>query len=160
MALYIPHSIFHLVRFLYVKLETFGPYYVCYSIGPAIRKCPSRWRKSHYSSIMLVAKPPASHLNISVRPKGLAFDEHWLACVKATWIQFSNTIIFIKLNIRIFKLLDFRKFFLVVLSQCWCPKDGLEGSRSALSIQNVLVSNLGSKATYFEFFYKNTRLAS
>ena len=28
MALYIPHSIFHLVRLLYVRLETFGPYYV------------------------------------------------------------------------------------------------------------------------------------
>ena len=28
MALYIPHSIFHLARLLYVRLETFGPYYV------------------------------------------------------------------------------------------------------------------------------------
>ena len=28
MALYIPHSIFHLARLLYVKLETFGPYHV------------------------------------------------------------------------------------------------------------------------------------
>jgi hypothetical protein len=28
MALYIPHSIFHLARLLYVKPETFGPYYV------------------------------------------------------------------------------------------------------------------------------------
>jgi hypothetical protein len=28
MALYIPHSIFHLARFLYVRPETFGPYYV------------------------------------------------------------------------------------------------------------------------------------
>ena len=28
MALYIPHSIFHLVRLLYVRPETFGPYYV------------------------------------------------------------------------------------------------------------------------------------
>ena len=29
MALYIPHSIFHLARRLYVSPETFGPYYVC-----------------------------------------------------------------------------------------------------------------------------------
>jgi hypothetical protein len=29
MALYIPHSIFHLVRLLYVRQETFGPYYIC-----------------------------------------------------------------------------------------------------------------------------------
>ena len=29
MALYIPHSIFHLARLLYVRPETFGPYYVC-----------------------------------------------------------------------------------------------------------------------------------
>jgi hypothetical protein len=28
MALYIPHSIFHLARLLYVKPESFGPYYV------------------------------------------------------------------------------------------------------------------------------------
>ena len=28
MALYIPHSIFHLARLLYVRLETFGPYYI------------------------------------------------------------------------------------------------------------------------------------
>ena len=28
MALYIPHSIFHLVRLLYVRPKTFGPYYV------------------------------------------------------------------------------------------------------------------------------------
>ena len=28
MTLYIPHSIFHLARLLYVRPETFGPYYV------------------------------------------------------------------------------------------------------------------------------------
>ena len=28
MALYIPHSILHLARLLYVRPETFGPYYV------------------------------------------------------------------------------------------------------------------------------------
>ena len=28
MALYIPHSIFHLARLLYVRPETFRPYYV------------------------------------------------------------------------------------------------------------------------------------
>ena len=28
MALYIPHSIFHLARLLYVRPETFGPDYV------------------------------------------------------------------------------------------------------------------------------------
>ena len=28
MALYIPHSIFHLGRLLYVRPENFGPYYV------------------------------------------------------------------------------------------------------------------------------------
>ena len=29
MALYIPHSIFHLAQLLYVRPETFEPYYVC-----------------------------------------------------------------------------------------------------------------------------------
>ena len=32
MALYIPHSIFHLARLLYVRPETFGPYYVPYDV--------------------------------------------------------------------------------------------------------------------------------
>ena len=38
MALYIPHSIFHLARLLYVRPETFGPYYVfidaCMNVHP------------------------------------------------------------------------------------------------------------------------------
>ena len=33
MALYIPHSIFHLARLLYVRPETFGPYYVQYHLN-------------------------------------------------------------------------------------------------------------------------------
>ena len=32
MALYIPHSIFHLARLLYIRPETFGPYYVLRSM--------------------------------------------------------------------------------------------------------------------------------
>ena len=32
MALYILHSIFHLARLLYVRSETFGPYYVYHAI--------------------------------------------------------------------------------------------------------------------------------
>ena len=31
MALYIPHSIFHLARLLYVRPETFGPYCVTFN---------------------------------------------------------------------------------------------------------------------------------
>ena len=31
MALYIPHSIFHLAWLLYVRPETFGPYYLGYT---------------------------------------------------------------------------------------------------------------------------------
>ena len=33
MALYIPHSIFHLARLLYDRPETFGPYYVVLSFS-------------------------------------------------------------------------------------------------------------------------------
>ena len=32
MALYIPHSIFHLARLLYVRPETFGPYYLPFHV--------------------------------------------------------------------------------------------------------------------------------
>ena len=34
MALYIPHSILHLARLLYVGPETFGPYYVRWCTKP------------------------------------------------------------------------------------------------------------------------------
>jgi hypothetical protein len=36
MALYIPHSIFHLTRLLYVRPETFGPCYVRHNFGSGI----------------------------------------------------------------------------------------------------------------------------
>ena len=41
MALYIPHSIFHLARLLYVRPETFGPYYVHFISGQrySLRNC-------------------------------------------------------------------------------------------------------------------------
>jgi hypothetical protein len=33
MALYIPHSIFHLARLLYVRPETFGPYDILFIVN-------------------------------------------------------------------------------------------------------------------------------
>ena len=42
MELYIPHSIFHLARLLYVRPETFGPYYVHENEGKD-EKC-EKWR--------------------------------------------------------------------------------------------------------------------
>ena len=38
MALYIPHSIFHLARLLYVRPETFGPYYVSFTSCFSVKK--------------------------------------------------------------------------------------------------------------------------
>ena len=40
MALYIPHIIFHLARLLYVRPETFGPYYVslCSTISRILKR--------------------------------------------------------------------------------------------------------------------------
>ena len=43
MTLYIPHSIFHLARLLYVRPETFGPYYVCYFSIPLDCVGPDVW---------------------------------------------------------------------------------------------------------------------
>ena len=43
MALYIPHSIFHLARLLYVKPETFGPYYVFSSYASVPYTYPSSY---------------------------------------------------------------------------------------------------------------------
>ena len=38
MALYIPHSIFHVARLLYVRPETFGPYYKSSKLPEAVLK--------------------------------------------------------------------------------------------------------------------------
>ena len=38
MALYIPDNMFHLARLLYVRPETFGPYYVHISFCMVFRK--------------------------------------------------------------------------------------------------------------------------
>ena len=42
MALYIPHSIFHLARLLYVRPETSGPYYVHVANTILMKICVSR----------------------------------------------------------------------------------------------------------------------
>ena len=44
MALYVPHSIFHLARLLYVRQETFGPYYVT-SVRGTYTYWAQRWQK-------------------------------------------------------------------------------------------------------------------
>ena len=50
MALYIPHSIFHLARLLYVRPETFGPYYV-----PTQRQSFEIWNFSRTASLLRVS---------------------------------------------------------------------------------------------------------
>ena len=45
MALYIPHSIFHLALFLYVRPETFGPYYICVTKLPIAQYTLPEWKK-------------------------------------------------------------------------------------------------------------------
>jgi hypothetical protein len=55
---------------------------------------PAAGGKTHCPSRVAVAKPLASHLKVSIKPKGLAVADHGLACVKATWILFSTTITF------------------------------------------------------------------
>ena len=54
MALYIPHSIFHLVRLLYVRPENFGPYYVHLSI-------PSSFSHSVFPSRSFIRNFPLPH---------------------------------------------------------------------------------------------------
>ena len=45
MALYIPHSILNLARLLYVRPETFGPYYVYFlPSGPYFSSVKSEWK--------------------------------------------------------------------------------------------------------------------
>jgi hypothetical protein len=74
MALYIPHSIFHLARLLYVRPETFGPYYV-----PTFNYERDHINKEHYlppcflsSVCVLLYESIRLHLpqccNLQVRP--------------------------------------------------------------------------------------------
>ena len=54
MALYIPHSIFHLARLLYVRPETFGPYYVAFLSSPstALNVCSQYMSKAREESFV------------------------------------------------------------------------------------------------------------
>ena len=75
MALYIPHRIFHLVRLLYVRPETFGPYYVF----PSLCFNPEVWsimflRKACVSSTNLHALSTQKFINWAIaawKPKNL-----------------------------------------------------------------------------------------
>ena len=58
MALYIPHSIFHLARLLYVRPETSGPYYVIYKSPINLRILFSR---SLYTGLTQIILMEASH---------------------------------------------------------------------------------------------------
>ena len=55
MALYIPHSIFYLARILYVRPETFGPYYVSFHVPAGKRVLPPMVRKLYQRSGRLEA---------------------------------------------------------------------------------------------------------
>ena len=52
MALYIPHSIFHLARLLYVRPENFGPYNVLLGVqawtGP---ECSKKLRLTDFKTV-------------------------------------------------------------------------------------------------------------
>jgi hypothetical protein len=61
MALYIPHSIFHLAWLLYVRPETFEPYYVYISSNYGnISKKFNTW--FHFSHILLM--PLTTHITV------------------------------------------------------------------------------------------------
>ena len=63
MALYIPHSIFHLARLLYVRPETFGPYYV---------------HREHSTNVMHLCNSTWDHHSVT----GKRTTEH---CIKMSW---------------------------------------------------------------------------
>ena len=61
MALYIPHSIFHLARLLYVRPETFGPYcvpeYYSYEILKCVCVCVAQLTRSPWSLDLRSSRP-------------------------------------------------------------------------------------------------------
>ena len=86
MALYIPHSIFHLARLLYVRPETFGPYYVCCSV----------FVHTHYHAVLcivlvlvlgmlllygLLSQPIVDRVYIYCVSLSLVFSYHNTSCV-------------------------------------------------------------------------------
>ena len=60
MALYIPHSIFHLARLLYTRPETFGPYYV--AIACCVLLLADRNTYAVLSFVVSVMFPKHGHL--------------------------------------------------------------------------------------------------
>ena len=64
MALYIPHSIFHLARLLYVRPETSGPYYVLCSLSAgSYFTCPKS-KHNCGDSVRVTSKPSNSYLQV------------------------------------------------------------------------------------------------
>ena len=68
MALYIPHSIFHLARLLYVRPETFGPYYVYVYIYIYLISTFLLWARIMYvyalnrrRNLVFSSRPPGAH---------------------------------------------------------------------------------------------------
>ena len=111
MTLYIPHSFFHLVRLLYVRPETFGPYYVTslmnyyklflhenYIIEQQI--CFSL-----YQPLLTLRQPPVV---------GMRFRSNTLICLQ--WV-FWNTRLFSKAAE---KLKDFSEWRSLGRKCCWC----------------------------------------
>ena len=64
MALYIPHSIFHLARLLYVRPETFGPYYVPVFLEHL--KVPFLWNQTFHGPVKNI--PPVKFFQSYVTP--------------------------------------------------------------------------------------------
>ena len=63
MALYIPHSIFHLAQLLYVRPETFGPYYVVEYTRINVQGCGEQQPNRRHN------KTPATCQSFGVMPQ-------------------------------------------------------------------------------------------
>ena len=68
MALYIPHSIFHLARLLYVRPETFGPHYVLSSLS------------TYYQTTCLptISKAPVFFLTVCINVRNIISSAAWI----------------------------------------------------------------------------------
>ena len=128
MALYIPHSIFHLERLLYARPETFGPYYVILKNKNSLAAiCVS------HSSIMICSLSCLHNKNIRTVKR-----EHVFLRIKLLDIsmkcQNTTNVIKIKYVCNCIHVQQYRNWVLKVTRSLFLVSDGAAISRAVSTV--------------------------
>ena len=93
-ALYIPHRIFHLARLLYVRPETFGPYYVVLQLGYTQFPLTVLCRATSYDSMKQTSHFKRYFLNILSSVHKQLHTETWALYVPSECLTYCCTLTF------------------------------------------------------------------